>query len=82
VPKKFYIAYKVSQNFVCVEVKKGKILLFLKINPKEIQIPENGRDMTNTGHFGTGDLEITINNSDEFEKSKEYIKRAFENIGG
>ena len=81
-PKKLYIAYKVSQNFVCVEAKKGKILLFLKINPKEIKIPENGRDMTNTGHYGTGDLEITINNSDEFEKSKEYIKRAFENIGG
>ena len=81
-PKKLYIAYKVSQNFVCVEAKKGKILLFLKINPKEIKIPENGRDMTNTGHFGTGDFEITINNSDEFEKSKEYIKRAFENIGG
>ena len=81
-PKKYYIAYKVSQNFVCVESKKGKLLLFLKINPKEIQIPENGRDMTNTGHPGTGDLEITVNNFEELEKSKEYIKRAFENIGG
>jgi predicted transport protein len=81
-PKKFYIAYKASQNFVCVETKKSKILLFLKINPKEIKIPENGRDVSNIGHYGTGDLEITINNSEEMEMSKEYIKSAFENIGG
>jgi predicted transport protein len=81
-PKKFYVAYKVSQNFVCVEAKKGKIILFLKINPKEIQIPKNGRDVTNVGHYGTGDFEITITNSDDLEKSKEYIKNAYENIGG
>jgi predicted transport protein len=81
-PKKLYIAYKVSQNFVCVETKKSKILLFLKINPKEIKIPGNGRDVSNIGHYGTGDLEITVNNSDEMEIAKEYIKNAFENIGG
>jgi len=81
-PKKFYIAYKVSQNFICVEVKKSKILTFLKVNPKEIKIPSNGRDVSNIGHYGTGDLELTINNMDEMEKSKEYIRNAFENIGG
>ena len=81
-PKKFYIAYKVSQNFVCLETKKSKIVLFLKINPKEIKIPDNGRDVSNIGHYGTGDFEITINNIEEMEKSKEYIRNAFENIGG
>ena len=81
-PKKFYIAYKASQNFVCIETKKSKIILFLKINPKEIRIPDNGRDVSNIGHYGTGDLEITINNLEEMEKSKEYIKNSFENIGG
>ena len=81
-PKKFYIAYKVSQNFVCIETKRSKLLLFLKINPKEIKIPENGRDVSNIGHCGTGDLEISINNIEEMEASKRYIKAAFENIGG
>jgi predicted transport protein len=81
-PKKFYIAYKIAQNFVCMEIKKNKILLFLKINPKEITIPKNGRDVSNVGHSGTGDLEISITNLEEMEKSKEYIKNAFENIGG
>jgi predicted transport protein len=81
-PKKFYIAYKVSQNFVCIEVKKNRLILFLKINPKDIEIPKNGRDVRNIGHYGTGDLEITISNIEEMEKSKELIKKSFENIGG
>jgi predicted transport protein len=81
-PKKFYITYKVSQNFVCIATTKSKIVLFLKINPKEIKIPNKGRDVSNIGHYGTGDLELTINNVEEMEKSKEYIKNAYENIGG
>ena len=81
-PKKFYIAYKVSQNFVCVEVKKNKLTLFLKINPKEIKLPNNGRDVSDIGHYGTGDFELNISNKDDFEESKEYIKCAFETIGG
>jgi predicted transport protein len=81
-PKKLYIAYKVSQNFVCIEVKKSKLIMFLKINPKDIEIPKNGRDVRNIGHYGTGDLEITINNFDEMERAKELIKKSFENIGG
>ena len=81
-PKKFYIAYKVSQNFVCIEVRKSKLILFLKINPKDIDIPKNGRDVENIGHYGTGDFELTISNAEEIEKSKELIKKSFENIGG
>lgn len=81
-PKKLYIAYKVSQNFVCIEVKKSKIILYLKIDPKEIKIPEKGRDVSNIGHYGTGDFEFNIFNSEDMEESKEYIKKAYENIGG
>jgi predicted transport protein len=54
VPKKYYIAYKVSQNFVCIGTNKNKLRLFLKINPEEIKIPENGRDVRGIGHGGTG----------------------------
>ncbi|TAL34574.1 MAG: hypothetical protein EPN93_11735 [Spirochaetes bacterium] len=81
-PKKFYIAYKVSQNFVCVEIKKNKTTLFLKINPKEIIIPRNGRDVSGIGHYGTGNFELNISSAKELEESKEYIKKAFETIGG
>ncbi len=82
VPKKFYIAYKVTQNFVCLEVQKSRIVLYLKLIPSEIEIPENGRDVTNIGHYGTGNLDIEIKTADDFDIAKEYIQQAFDNIGG
>jgi len=81
-PNKEYIGYKVSQNFAGIVVRQNKILLYLKINPKEINIPEKGRDMSDIIGHSLGDLELSISNIDEMEKSKEYIKQAFENIGG
>ena len=32
-PKKFYVAYRTSQNIICMEIQRQKILLFLKLNP-------------------------------------------------
>ena len=83
VPKKYYIAYKVSQNFVCMEIQKSKILLYLKIDPESIEdIPDNCRDVSKIGHYGTGDFEIVVTNENGIEVAKEYILLAFNNIGG
>jgi len=30
-PKKFYVAYKTSQNIVCMEVKHQRVLLYLTV---------------------------------------------------
>ncbi|RMG40772.1 MAG: hypothetical protein D6719_10025, partial [Candidatus Dadabacteria bacterium] len=47
VPKKKYIAYKISQNIVCMEAQRQRVLLYLKLNPKEINdMPSNSRDVT------------------------------------
>jgi len=82
-PKKYYIAYKTTQNFVCIETQKKKLVLFLKINPDELEeLPEQARDVRNIGHFGTGDLELTIKNSTDFEETKELINLSLKNIGG
>ena len=82
-PKQNYISYKTSQNFVCLESQKRKMMLFLKINPDEIDnMPKQARDVRNIGHFGTGDLEFTINNSEDFEIAKPLIELSLKNIGG
>ena len=80
-PKKFYIAYKISQNFVCVEARKNKLMLYLKVDPKSIEMPKNGRNVVDIGHYGTGDFELAISNNEELENAKEYIMKAYENIG-
>ena len=82
-PKKYYIAYKTTQNFVCIETQKKKIVLFLKLNPDEIEkLPKQVRDVRKIGHFGTGDLELTIKNITDFEETKELINLSLKNIGG
>ena len=81
-PKKFYIAYKVAKNFMCLETFKKKMLLFLKFSPEDMEkYKEVGRDVSNIGHFGTGDFEFTINGREDMELAKELIRISFEGIG-
>ena len=82
-PKKNYITYKTSQNFACLETHKNKLNLFLKINPDEVSpMPKQGRDVRNIGHFGTGDFELTLQNSEDFKETKHLINNSLKNIGG
>jgi predicted transport protein len=83
VPKKNYIAYKISQNIVCMELQNQRILLYLKLNSKEISNPPKiSRDMTGKGHYGTGDFEISIKSMEDFEVAKPYIVMAYQKLGG
>jgi len=81
-PKKLYVAYRTSQNIVCAEIQKQKILLFLKLNPKQVKGPVGiSRDVTDVGHFGTGDLEITLRSAADFEAAKLFIVQAYQAVG-
>lgn len=75
---KYYVAYKRLRNFACVEVKKNKILIYLKLNPDKLDsIPELGRNVSNIGHYGTGDLELTIKNLEDLELIKSLINKSY-----
>ena len=83
VPKKFYVAYKISQNIVCVDVRKGHLFLYIKLNTKDLDtLPEIARDVSDIGHYGTGDLEIKITNTEDIEVAKPFIEMAYQKIGG
>jgi predicted transport protein len=82
-PKKNYIAYKTSQNFVCLQTYKKKLTLYLKLNASEINpLPKQARDVREIGHFGTGDFELNIKDLTDFEETKHLINEAYKNIGG
>ena len=82
-PKKLYVAYKLSQNIVCMEVQKKTVVLYLKLEPKKLgSLPSIARDATNIGHFGTGDLEIVLESQTDFEIAKPFILQAYQKIGG
>jgi predicted transport protein len=82
VPKKLYVAYRTSQNIACAEIQKQKILLFLKLDPKANTGPKNiSRDVSKIGHFGTGDLEVTLRTLADFEDAKPFIVLAYQAVG-
>ena len=77
---RFYIAFKRIKNFACVEFRPttGKILVFLKVDPSSVQIePGFTRDVSTLGHFGTGDLEITLTTAADLERAKALIERSY-----
>lgn len=82
-PKKYYVAYKIAQNIVCMEIQKSKIILFLKLDPRKVKGPKGiARDVSKIGHCGTGDLEVTVRSEQEFEAVKPFIEMAYQQIGG
>jgi predicted transport protein len=79
--RKNYHAYRRIKNFACVEIhpQTRKLLVYLKIDPKSITL-ESGftRDMTKIGHFGTGDLEVSIGNRGDFERAQPLIAASYQ----
>ena len=77
----FYFAFKRIKNFACVEVhpNAGRLLVFVKVDSKSITL-EKGftRDVSKIGHFGTGDLEISIRSHADFEKAKPLLLKSYE----
>lgn len=75
---KLHCAFKKIKNIVCAEVRMKGIMLYLRVNPSEIIIePGFTRDVREIGHWGTGDLEITIKNAADFEKARPLIELAY-----
>ena len=50
-----------------MEIHKAKVLLYVKLDPKMIDSPKNARDVTNIGHYGTGNLELSVKNQSDLE---------------
>ena len=78
---KHYIAFKRIKNFACLEVhpQSDKILLYLKVDPKHVELQIGfTRDVSNIGHYGTGDLEVIIANDEDIEKAKHFINMSYD----
>ncbi len=78
---KYYEAFKRIRNIACVTVQtQAKTLaVTVRLNPDAVTL-EGGftRDMRKTGHWGTGDLEITLRTLADLEKAKPLLDHAYE----
>lgn len=70
----------VIKNFACVEIRPQtrKLLVFLKADPAQTTLePGFTRDVTNIGHAGTGNLEVTIGSRQDLERAQPLIQASY-----
>lgn len=78
---KYYIAFKRLKNFACLEVypQARVVTMHLKVDPKTVELEDGfSRDVTDIGHFGTGDLQLSLRTMEDFAKAQALIRRSYE----
>jgi predicted transport protein len=76
---KLYVAFKRLRNFVTVAFKKNNLLVYLHGDPDQIDLVEGfTRDVREIGHWGTGNVEVTLMNLSDLEKAKPLLLKAYE----
>lgn len=78
-PMKLYVVYKTSRNFCEVQIQKNQLKVFLDIPAKELHDPQKkARDVSEIGHWGTGDTQIILNSLDDVEYVTSLIRQSYE----
>ncbi|WP_028603873.1 DUF5655 domain-containing protein [Ottowia thiooxydans] len=74
-----YMAFKKLKNFAAVVPKANRLQVYLKLAPGSVAL-ETGfsRDVSNVGHWGTGDVELILNTVADLEKAKPLLERAYQ----
>ncbi|CEQ22076.1 Uncharacterized conserved protein [[Clostridium] sordellii] len=78
---KNYFGFKRIKNFACIEIhpKTDAVLVYTKANIKDVEIKEGfTRDVTDIGHYGTGNLEIKFTDMKQLDEVQKYILKSYE----
>ncbi len=76
---RLYIAFKRLKNFATVVAQKNRLVLYLQLNPKALgPLPAIGRDVSEQGHWGTGDLELSLSSLADLDVAKPLIFLAYQ----
>ena len=77
IPRKKRIAFKIS-NIVCdIHIQKNGLKLWVNLKAGKLDDPKNlMRDVSNIGHWGNGDYELIIKDTNNLEYIMSLIKQA------
>lgn len=79
IPKKKYVAFKADRNFVDILPQKSKIKFWLNLSKGQLKdIDSIARDVSNVGHWGNGDYEVSFSNSEELPVLLSLIKQSYD----
>lgn len=75
---KIYISYKYGKNFCEVQVQSQGLKMWLDIPFEDLDDPYKlGRDVTEVGHHGTGDIEVKLTTIEDVEKTMYLVEQAY-----
>ncbi len=77
---KKYVRYSHNKNiFCCIHTSNSGLRIWLKLKYSDLQSPpEYVRDVSNIGHWGTGDVELAVDTLDKFHTAKDLVQKSFE----
>lgn len=81
-PQKLYIAYRRKRNFACVRVlnQSNVLKIYLNLDPDIVELDKSCmRDVRQIGHFGTGDLELTIQTDEDLDRFADLFAASYAN---
>jgi predicted transport protein len=80
-PQKHYMAFRRNRNFASVQIynQKRVVRVYLNLDPDTVDFdPAMMRDVRQIGHFGTGDLELTLRSKKDIEIASALIEMSYE----
>ncbi|QOF68209.1 hypothetical protein IFE17_02135 [Actinobacillus sp. GY-402] len=76
-PKKLYMVFKTERNIAAIHLQKKALKLWINLVSGKLDDPKNlARDVSQTGHWGTGDYELLIEDSKNLEYIMSLVKQA------
>lgn len=75
-PQKHYVAFKKDGNVVCLEMQKKKMKIYIGAKVGTLDDPKGiAKDVSNIGHYGTGDYEVQVDSDKDLEYIMSLIKQ-------
>ena len=75
--RKLYIAFKKDRNIADIRIQQKNLKIWINLPYGELDDPKNlAKNVSNTGHWGNGDYEITIESPQYLEYIMSLIKQA------
>jgi len=77
-PKKIYIAFIAKKNIADIQLQKNSLKLWINLTKNKLSdLKKITRDVSNVGHHGNGDYELTIENDNDIEYIISLIKQSY-----
>lgn len=75
-PQKHYVSFKKDGNIACLEIQKKKMKIFIGAKIGTLDDPKGiAKDVSNIGHYGTGDYEVQVDSDKDLEYIMSLIKQ-------